>query len=946
MSGPSLGWFLSWPGRPGRGRHRAPRRPLARTALALTLLVGGLVGVPGATPAQAAAGLTVTGHGFGHGRGMGQWGALGYAVQSNWTAGQILGHYYGGTSAGTVPASTMTVRLTNRDGAETIVLQQKGNLATSVGGIRGVPAVRIALVAPGRFALFTGPGCAGPWTEVGSGWSAPSVTVSPTAPSDNPADLLANCEAGGVRWVRGDLRAVDDNGTQRTVNALDVDSYLRGVVPRESPASWGDLGSVRPDTGAPQGLEALKAQAVAARSYALAENRWPYAKTCDTTACQVYAGRAYQPTGGSLTSLEDPRSDRAIAATAGQVRLLGGAVARTEFSASTGGYTAGGTFPAVPDAGDAYPANPWNSWTRTIDAGTVEAAFGARDLRNVVVLSRNGLGADGGRVLQVRFDFAGASFTKTGAQVRAMLGLPSDWFTPVLAQPGDTKTQPAGGYVLDADGGLTPFGAAPAVPRPAGLAAGTARAVALGGPDPRAGYVLAADGRLFPVGGAPAVVPTGLWPGQDVARDVALRPDGRSGYVLDLFGGLQPFGGAPVPSGGRYDTASDWARRIVLRPDGSSGWVVGADGAAYAFGGAPAAGPVTMPANRAVVGAWLGVDGASVVVADSAGSLHRSGAPDLPAQLGSPVAAAAGRADATSGYAVVGGRPGPFGGASPAAAGAPTGARVVGLALVSEPRGYTLDLFGGLHPFGGAPPTQGGPYWLGQDVARKVVVGPSGAGYVMDAYGGLHPFGTPAAAAPPVPQGLPYWPGWAIARDVVLLPGSDRAGYLLDGWGGIHPFGGAPPVRGSIWWQGWDIARGLALNPDGRGGYVLDGWGGLHAFAVGDNPIPPEPSLTAYWTGWDIARGLVVTGSGRGFVLDGWGSLHGFGGQTGAGSWWWGGRDNAVGLAGVGGTSGWVVYTDRAGYLHTGPESAPAAMTGDLWPGQDIVRDVAVVPRP
>src|SRR4029077_15161762 len=122
-------------------------------------------------------------------------------------------------------------------------------------------------------------GCAGGAT----GWvaaatlSANSVTIRSTAtPSDQPASMLQLCELNDVRWLRGALIAQDTGTSQATVNSLPVDSYLRGVVPRESPAFWGTLGNGT-------GERALEAQAVAARSYALAENRWPWAKTCDTT---------------------------------------------------------------------------------------------------------------------------------------------------------------------------------------------------------------------------------------------------------------------------------------------------------------------------------------------------------------------------------------------------------------------------------------------------------------------------------------------------------------------------------------------------------------------------------------------------------------------------------------------------------------------------------------
>lgn len=62
----------------------------------------------------------------------------------------------------------------------------------------------------------------------------------------------------------------------------------------------------------------------------------------------------------------------------------------------------------------------------------------------------------------------------------------------------------------------------------------------------------------------------------------------------------------------------------------------------------------------------------------------------------------------------------------------------------ANPRqGYTLDRWGGIHPFGGAKVVAGGPYWAGSDVARRLVITDwaKPAGYVMDLNGPLHPFG-------------------------------------------------------------------------------------------------------------------------------------------------------------------------------------------------------------
>ena len=187
--------------------------------------------------------------------------------------------------------------------------------------------------------------------------------------------------------------------------------------------------------------------------------------------------------------------------------------------------------------------------------------------------------------------------------------------------------------------------------------------------------------------------------------------------------------------------------------------------------------------------------------------------------------------------------------------------------------GYLLDGYGGLHPFSVSrsvglrslgtgpppPPTVGGTYWQGWDIARKVVVFSDGTGgYVLDGYGGLHGFGV-GLPAPPNPKLTAYWPGWTIARDVVLIPGT-HSGYVLDGYGGLHPFAAPgetmpPSFTDGPYWQGWDIARAVWLLPTSTlsrpAGYVLDGYGGVHP--VGG---APAVSPTPYWQGQDVARDI------------------------------------------------------------------------------------------
>ena len=407
---------------------RAPRltRPLAarRVLVALALVATGLVGDAGVRPRPGAAyptpNVEIDGHGFGHGRGMGQYGALGYA-KAGWTASQILGHYYSNTGTADIGNPEMTVILSAFSGYDSVVAQERGHMTTNAAGgtYHALRAVRIGI---NTFRVQSGPGCGGPWTTIRDSMNGP-VVFQPQFRNDDRQEMLQGCEPGGARrWFRGDLRAVEGlDNTARTVNALDMQSYLKGSVPREMPASWGDYNGGR-------GMEALRAQAVAARSYAWAENRAHYGKTCDTTACQVYGGRAVQTSAGFF-DLEDGRTNRAVDETHGQIRTLNGTAARTEYSSSTGGYTAGGTFPAVPDDGDAISVNPFHSWHESIPVSEVQGAYPQLGTLNAVrVTRRNGLGDYGGRVLEIRLEGSSGNVTLTGEQFQWSFDLRSNWF--------------------------------------------------------------------------------------------------------------------------------------------------------------------------------------------------------------------------------------------------------------------------------------------------------------------------------------------------------------------------------------------------------------------------------------------------------------------------------------------------------------------------------------
>lgn len=366
---------------------------------------------------------TFVGHGWGHGRGMGQYGSLGYAVDHGWGYRQILDHFYGGTSLGSIsgnPAYTeMTVELLSLAGRPLVV----AGSSLTVNGVPVGGAARLTATGAG-VRVETGTGCASPtWTALPQTFPVNATRVRSALPQGGLDSLVRVCEATGERAYRGELSVVWNGTQQLAINHLPTEQYLRGVVPRESPAGWASLGGGR-------GVEALKAQSVAARSYSLSARRPSGAWTCDTTACQVYGGAGFRTS--VWTSLEDSRTDAAITATAGEVRLRSGRVVRTEFSSSTGGWTAGGEFPAVMDEGDDVASNPNHTWTAKRTGAQIAAALGLTGLRSVTVTRRNGLGDLGGRVLEVVVvDGNGVPHTRTGAQFRTALGtstFKSDWF--------------------------------------------------------------------------------------------------------------------------------------------------------------------------------------------------------------------------------------------------------------------------------------------------------------------------------------------------------------------------------------------------------------------------------------------------------------------------------------------------------------------------------------
>ncbi len=367
-----------------------------------------------AAPAEAAkTTFTIRGAGFGHGVGMSQYGALGYA-EHGWSAAQILAHYYSGTALGTTDA--------NRK-------------------------VRIQLVADTTSARISGA------KQAGSRKLDPSVTYTLKRRGLTQVDLSASGKRlatftaplqvagnggvtalGGVGSYRGVLEFAPTTFKGiSVVNASGLDEYLQGVVPAESPASWP--------------AEALQAQAIAARTYAITT-----AKSADfdhyaDTRSQVYKG----------VGIETASTNAAVTATRGQIVTYNGQPVVTYFFSTSGGKTEDventtlGNEPkpwlkSVEDEFDSV--SPRHRWTTKL---TMKSA--ARKLGSLVKGSFKGIRVtkrgESPRIMTAEVVGSRGTTTTDGATLRTKLGLFDTWayFTAISGEKAP-KSDGSGGTIV------------------------------------------------------------------------------------------------------------------------------------------------------------------------------------------------------------------------------------------------------------------------------------------------------------------------------------------------------------------------------------------------------------------------------------------------------------------------------------------------------------------
>ena len=532
------------------------RRLLVSVTTILTAACAAAIQAAPAAASTLPSTLYLAGHGWGHGRGMGQYGAYGYALQGQ-SYTWILDHFYGDTTMGSVGTPNISVHLVELDGKSSITVKDSTGTHTVSAG----------------------------------------ETFTPQG-----GDVY-------IAWPNGTWRAfqgsVQVTSSDQTINVVPLEAYVRGVIPAESPASWGTNGEA-----------ALQAQAVAARSYAWAYTGGGASPICDTTSCQVYYGDP-DVAGAVENSSYTQYSDSAQSSTAGQVRVWqagnptgrpAGSVALTEFSSSTGGYTAGGAFPAVVDAGDSVSSNPNHDWNTSISVSAVQNAFpSVGTLQSIAITARNGLGDMGGRVTQMVLSGSSGRVTITGDRFQWALGLKSDWFSI-------TNVGSSGGvdgyWVVASSGAVYPFGSAGSY---GSLLGRQLNAPVIGmAPsfDGNGYWLVAGDGGIFNFGDAAFYGSTGSTKLNAPVLGMAPTPTGGGYWLFAGDGGIFNFGDAVFYGSTGNMKLNEPVVGMAATPSGHGYWLVAADGGIFNFGDAGFYGSTgSIRLNQPIVGMVPTADG-------------------------------------------------------------------------------------------------------------------------------------------------------------------------------------------------------------------------------------------------------------------------------------------------------------------------------------------------
>jgi stage II sporulation protein D len=256
------------------------------------------------------------------------------------------------------------------------------------------------------------------WFNVTANGKTGWILASDAEIQDVPSLSLTKVSNGST--YRGSISLNSSSTNVEVINFLDMEDYLKGVVPSEMPSSWH--------------IEALKAQAIAARSYAAHETQ-----LSSSTASQVYKGY----------SGETSRTNDAIKATEGLVVKYGGKAIQTYFYSTSGGKTANvgdvwnssqSSFPYLISVVDSYENSPYSNWSQNYDSASILTTFGITDPSAVLYnLSLDKTGANG-EVSSVTIQTSQGLKTIKGNEsvIRGLFPIPnkgllySNWFDAIV----------------------------------------------------------------------------------------------------------------------------------------------------------------------------------------------------------------------------------------------------------------------------------------------------------------------------------------------------------------------------------------------------------------------------------------------------------------------------------------------------------------------------------
>ena len=358
-----------------------------------------------AAPAAAhAEDVVLDGRGWGHGIGMSQYGAQGFATREGRDHRWILAHYYAGTQVGEAPGTRMRV----------LLKQSRAPRVCGATRARSATGRRLRL-SDRRVYRFAARGAGNlRVTDTTRDRVRATLRAPVTVTGGSSTCLRGRAENGlGNGAYRGRMVLARDGGRVLAVNHVSLEHYLYGVVPAEMPASWH--------------AEALQAQAVVARSYALRSRR-------TGSEFDVYADVRSQVYRG--VAAEVATTTAAVRATRAEVVLAGVEIAQTFFFSTSGGRTAGneevwGGVPIsylrpVDDPHD--DLSPYHRW---------EARFTQRDLRRRLSSVTDGrleaIEVEGrtatGRAATVAVRGSKGTRSVPAATIRTLLELRSTWFS-------------------------------------------------------------------------------------------------------------------------------------------------------------------------------------------------------------------------------------------------------------------------------------------------------------------------------------------------------------------------------------------------------------------------------------------------------------------------------------------------------------------------------------